>query len=107
MKKNSLVTALTLFVTLNFCFGQSVDFMFKRKIDRVSTEGWSSLTLPPDIFSKVNADYSDLRIYQMGEDTIELPFLIRTKENEYSEEVVTLKELNKSKKNEKLFVTFE
>lgn len=105
--KISLVTVFALSVALNFCFGQSVDFMYKRKLETVSTEGWSSVALPADIFSKVNSDYSDLRVYQIGNDTLELPFLIRTKENEYSEEGVTLKELNKSKKDGKLFVTFE
>src|SRR5690349_20560172 len=105
--KNSLVIVVIFLIAINFCCGQSTDFMFKRKIEPVSAEGWAALTLPADIFSKINRDYSDLRIYQIGKDTVELPFLIKSKENEYSEEVVTLKELNKSKKDGKLFVTFE
>jgi len=105
MKNNFLILVFVLIAS--FAYGQSQEFMYKRKLEPVGTEGWYSITLPATIFSKVNHDYSDIRVLSVEADTTELPYLIRTMESEYTDEVITLQELNKSKKDGKLFVTFE
>jgi len=105
MKNNFLILAFTLIAS--FACGQAQEFMYKRNLEPVSTEGWYSITLPANIFSKVNHDYSDIRVLSVEADTTELPYLIRTMASEYTDEVITLQELNKSKKDGKLFVTFE
>jgi hypothetical protein len=89
-------------------YGQKRDFSFVRKLSTVTEAAWYSVSLPDDIFSRVNASYSDLRIYKItGSDTVEIPYLIRTNEDETQSKKIDLKPFNKSTLNGKLYISFE
>jgi hypothetical protein len=93
---------------ISFVSFSQTQFNYKRKLQAVEKEDWRSVTLPSNIFSKINKDYSDLRIYQInGDDTLEIPFLVKVKNDEIKESTIELPVLNKSKKDGKLFLTFQ
>jgi hypothetical protein len=107
MNKNFLVSLFVL-ICISIGLGQSPRFGYRRKLLPSSKEGWYAVTLPQDIFKHIKSDYSDLRLYQLnGTDTLEIPYLIRIKNDEISEGVISLPVLNKSMKDGKLFLTFQ
>lgn len=57
--------------------GQKEHFLFKRKIQNVSDQ-WHKIPLPDGIFSKINPDFSDLRVFGINQknDTMEIPYLL-------------------------------
>src|ERR1051326_2609374 len=91
-----------------FCFSQTKDFHFRRKISTTDSAGWYSITLPREIFKNLNKDFSDLRIYQLVEkDTIESPYLVKVHQEEVTEEVFHPAAFNQVKKDGRQFFTFE
>lgn len=88
-------------------FGQS-DFAFKRNINGVGKEGWHSISLLPEIFERLNHDLGDLRIYSISDsDTVEIPYLLRIREDETLYEEHELSLFNRSNRNGILYLTFE
>src|SRR5687768_1707126 len=105
MKRNNLILYSLILIT-SLSFGQ--DFNFKRKISGNSEEGWYSVVFPQDIFSHLKNDFSDVRLLSIsGTDTTEIPYLLRVNEDEVAEETIALPVINNSKKDGKLFLTFE
>jgi hypothetical protein len=99
---------LTCSLLISFISFSQTPFSYRRKLQAVEKEEWRSITLPSNIFNKINKDYSDLRIYQLKKnDTLEIPYLIRVKNDEIKESTIELPVLNKSKKDGKLFLTFQ
>lgn len=107
MNKNLLII-LFFTIQLSVCFGQSSDFAYKRKLAPVQKEEWYAITLPVDVFKKLQPGYPDVRLYQFnGKDTTEIPYLIKVKNDEVSEGVISLPVLNKSTKDKSLYLTFQ
>ena len=95
MKRPSIFVALAILFSFD-ASGQS-PFQFRRSIDGVQQPGWYSLTLPHDIFSQLNDDLGDLRIYNVNAgDTVENPYLLKVNDNVFTTEDVQLKLLNRS-----------
>jgi Protein of unknown function (DUF3999) len=87
--------------------GQEKGFKFKRKINGPPSDGWYALPLPDDIYHGLHRNFPDLRIFQFsGGDTLEVPYLLKVRADEATDEVEELQMLNKSKKDGKLFLTF-
>jgi len=106
MNKNILFVFL--FACSIISFAQSPSFNYRRKLASLQKEGWHSIALPPDLFKQVNPGYSDLRLYQLnGTDTTEIPYLLKVRNDEVNEGIISLPVLNKSKKDGKLFLTFQ
>lgn len=102
------LTALLVLITSCACFAQQKDFQYKRMLPPVTQQGWYALTLPAEVFKNIQPDYADLRVVSItGQDTLEVPYILAVKEDEATEEVVQLREINKSRKDDKLYVTFE
>lgn len=102
------LTALLLLITSCACFGQQNDFQYRRTLPPIMQQGWYALTLPAEAFKNIQPDYADLRIISItGQDTLEVPYILEVKEDVATDEAVQLRELNKSRKDGKLFVTFE
>jgi hypothetical protein len=106
MKKIFLV--LSVFVIIPATIFAQESFRYKRKITGVTSDSWYTITLPAEIFNHLNRDFSDLRLYSFtGKDTIEVPYLLKIRAHEVKEEIITLPVINKSKKDDKLYLTFE
>jgi hypothetical protein len=106
MKKIFLVLSVLIIIPAT-TFAQE-GFRYKRKITGVTSDSWHTITLPAEIFNRLNRDFSDLRLYSFtGKDTTEVPYLLKIRAHEVNEEIITLPVINKSKKDDKLYLTFE
>lgn len=104
MKKNKIYSLIFLLLSLN-SFAQTEDFKFKRKIEN-TTETWHKIVLPESDFAKLNAGFSDIRIF--GNNTkIEAPYILKTSENKISQVEIPFQMLNVSSRNSEYFYTFE
>jgi hypothetical protein len=107
MKANSLIALLLLFC-ITIGYSQRPSFLYKRKIANTSQEGWYNIALPVDLFSHLKNDFTDVRIYSIAaNDTIEIPYLLKIREDQITEETVELSVFNKSKKNDVLYFSFD
>jgi len=102
-----LVLAVTSFA-FSFAFAEEVKHNFKREISGIDSE-WHKLVLPDDIYGKISADLSDLRIIGITAkgDTIEAPYLLRVLEDRVVTEEIPFKIINESHNNQGSFFTFE
>ncbi len=105
MKKS--LTICFIFIQVYMALAQA-SFHYKRKLAPVEKEGWYSVVLPADLFQHLTNSYSDVRMLQVNEkDSVEIPYLLRIKNDEISEGFIDLEVLNKSKKDGKLYLTFK
>ncbi len=105
MKKHLMICFL--FVQVSLSLAQT-SFHYKRKLAPIEKEGWYSVVLPVDLFQHITNGYSDIRIIQINEkDSVEIPYLLRIKNDEISEGFIDLPVINQSKKDEKLYLTFK
>lgn len=81
---------------------------YKRELIGVS-EQWHRISLPSDIFEKLNSSMSDIRIYGLmtNGDTVEAPYFIRSMEEQVEEKSVSFKILNQSHNSNGYYFTFE
>lgn len=102
-----ILTALTL-VIISHCFAQDKNFGYRRKVNDIKKEGWYSITLPPDIFAHCEDDQRDIRLFELtGNDTLEVPYLLKKRTTQIKAKEIELDAINKSKKDDILFLTFE
>lgn len=89
-----------------FSFAQ--DFKYKVELNAINNN-WQQINLNTEILSKVKSDFSDIRIYEYGNsnDTIEVPYLIKSLRNTLLERGINFKLLNQVVKDNDLYLTFE
>ncbi|MGK0365058.1 MAG: hypothetical protein ACI85O_002121 [Saprospiraceae bacterium] len=104
--KISLITLL-LFLS-SFAQAQIEDYSRSREIS-TSTETWHKMILPNEMFGQVKSDFSDLRIYGISEknDTIEAPYIVRTKVDKIVSNSIPFKKINASHNDKGYYYTFE
>ncbi len=107
MKTRLLLIALLLFICLS-AYSQTKHYDYKREINGVK-EQWHKIVLPNDIFGKISADFSDIRILGItpSNDTIEAPYFIEVSDEKISQKDVAYNLLNESKNESGYFFTFE
>lgn len=89
-------------------YAQMQDFDYQKELKK-PTEQWHDIELPNDIFSKIDPNFADLRIYGItpNKDTIEAPYILKSQK-----EMSIIKEadftiINQSKTEEGYYFTFE
>lgn len=89
-------------------YAQMADFDYQKEL-KEQREQWHKIELPNDIFSKINPNFTDLRIYGVtpNKDTIEAPYILKSQK-----EMSIIKEadftiINQSKTAEGYYFTFE
>ncbi len=99
---------LLLLLCSTLCFGQWEGYKYQRQLEGVSSS-WHSVPLPNDIFSRLNPDLSDLRIWGIaaGGDTLEMPYLLQNSEAKTVVRELPFRLINQSSKNENYFYTLE
>lgn len=106
MKYRSLLLSVLLLATVSGVAQTS--FKYKRAIADIAQEGWYAVNLPPEIFSDLNEDLGDMRIFSLGNgDTLEIPYLLDVQVDVVSHKDVLLPMFNKSYRDGLLYLTFE
>lgn len=100
-------TLIALFFFTLICTAQE-GFRFKRNIDGIKNEGWHAITLPSDIFTQLNRNLSDIRLFALkGSDTLEIAYILDVQANVETSSKVKLPVLNKSYRDGALYLMFE
>src|SRR5690606_8192993 len=98
MKRNK---ALFLLAALLFPFlvmAQMHTYHYKRPLSGVNAT-WHRIVLPEEMFSRLSADLSDLRIYGISanNDTIETPYLLNIDHTQQKQEDLPFRMINESR----------
>ncbi|RAW01634.1 DUF3999 family protein [Pseudochryseolinea flava] len=106
MKRSDLLAVLFTFIGI-LCHAQS-SYHYARQIPAPTGKGWYGINLPSEIFKHIKSDYGDIRIFKVTKkDTTEIPYIIRIREASAEVNTIPVKQLNKSTRDGKLFITFE
>ena len=108
---NRIPKQLLFVVTIFFAattFGQNKDFLYKRKLQNVSDQ-WHKIQLPDDVFSKINPDFSDLRVIGITQknDTIQIPFLLNNPAKQEVLGEIPFRLINESEIGNGYYYTFD
>ena len=89
-------------------FAQQGDFLFKRKLENVS-EQWHKIQIPDGVFSKINPDFSDLRVLGITQkkDTIEIPYLLNNPAKQEDLKEIPFRLINESETRNGYYFTFD
>ncbi len=103
--KGSILLAFTLMLSSFAATAQINTYRYKRNLNGISDQ-WQALTLPSEIFGKLQSDLSDIRIYgTKGKDTIEVPFIIKENTATKTEQEVKYQLINKVAGKDGNFIT--
>lgn len=101
-----LFTGLLIGFTV-FCSAQMKTYNYKRTLDNVTDE-WHQLTIPDAIFSELNSNLSDLRIYgTTKKDTVEAPYFLKVLSEKIVDKTIPFKIINKTKSEKGYYFTFQ
>lgn len=104
---NRFIVGLLLMGLSHLIYAQQPNFKYQREIKDVK-QNWSKISIPNDLYKKLNPDFSDIRIYSFNDlDTIEVPYLLKIKDEEQSLESVSYTSLNESHDLANYFYTFQ
>lgn len=81
----------------------SAQYTYQRKLSEVTQTGWYRFTLPPAMMTKVKPGFDDLRIYASGNDSTEIPYLVRISADETIREQVKTEPFNISRQGTTLY----
>ncbi|TAJ05463.1 DUF3999 family protein [Marinilabiliaceae bacterium JC017] len=106
MQSNSWICLLLLLCP--YTYGQIDHYNFKRELPGI-TNTWHKITLPDEIFGKVQPSLQDIRIFGItaNNDTLEAPYLLRLTKGVTAKKEVNFKRLNTSKNGKGYYFTFE
>lgn len=95
MKRVKILALLIAMAVSQPAMSQMSAYRWSRAVHAVSDTGWCAIDLPPLVLARSESRFSDFRLYQVGRDTIEAPFLLRTASSALVEKVVPFRILNK------------
>ncbi len=106
MKLNSFLTIIA-FLSISFCFAQMDSYSKKIELKGIDSQ-WHAIEIPNDVFSEVNTNMSDIRIYGVtANDTIEAPYLHKVSKAENSNSEISFNLLNSVNTQKGYFYTYE
>lgn len=107
-KIKTLRLLMLIAVTLILSFAATAQintYHYKRNLNGISDQ-WQVLTLPSEVFGKLQSDLSDVRIYGIkGKDTIEVPFIVKENTASKTEQEVKYQLINKVVGKDGYFIT--
>lgn len=83
----------------------SAQYTYQRKLSDVAQTGWYRFTLPPAMFPKIKPGFDDLRIHATGNDSTEIPYLVRIAADETTQAEIKAEPFNISRQGTTLFFT--
>ena len=89
-------------------FGQMGQYNYKRAAKSIHDQ-WHKIILPDQVFGKVAADLSDIRIFGItkSHDTLTAPYILQVATEKIVDSEVDFKLINQSKNNNGYYFTFE
>lgn len=101
------LTLLTIFLC-GMAIGQNSSFKYKRDLQGIEQD-WHKITLPDEVFGKINSNFSDLRILGITDkqDTTTAPYLLQIAETEFVEEEISFTLINQVSNQNGAYFTFE
>ena len=89
-------------------YGQKTGSTYRRELSEVQDE-WHQLIFPEDIYGKAKSDFSDMRVVGVNSkgDSLEAPYILRVLNEKFIDKEVEFTLLNKSKKKDIYYYTFE
>lgn len=91
------------FVFLLISVTASAQYSYQRKLSEVTHTGWYRFAIPPAMLTKVKSNFDDLRIYTTGNDSTEIPYLVRIAADEIIREQVKTEPFNISRQGTTLY----
>ncbi|MCW5912571.1 MAG: DUF3999 family protein [Cyclobacteriaceae bacterium] len=99
-RKLNLLSILLLLGTSVFA-----QYAYQRKLPDVTQTGWYRFTLPPAMLTRLKPGFADLRIYAAGNDSTEIPYLVRIAADEVMRVPVAAEPFNVSWQGATLYFT--
>lgn len=89
-------------------YAQEYSFKYQRSLDRV-TDSWHKIQIPNEAYSKLNSDFSDVRILGVmtNGDTIEAPYILKVLDDTYDNHTIGFNLINEVSKSNTYYYTFE
>lgn len=108
MTTKANICILLLFWIYSNAYGQMDKYKYSRQLEGVS-EQWHRITLPHEVFGKVQGNLSDVRLFGIlaNKDTIEVPYLLRIKSDKISEIELQSKTINSVNNENGYYYTLE
>lgn len=106
--KNKISLFILFYFLSAITFGQINNYRYQRTITGIKDQ-WHKIELPDEIFSKLKADFSDIRIIGLTKqnDTLEAPYILNEGSEKVSAKKMDFSLLNQSKNEKGFFYTFE
>lgn len=106
IQRNKTVLTLLFTCCLGFIFCQFNSFKYRAKLSQPSST-WHKVKLTPSVFDAVKTDFSDIRIFNIKkQDTIELPYILKTNYKKYKKQLNHFNIINQSQKTGVYYYTF-
>ncbi len=100
--------ALPFILLANLGWAQEYEFKYQRNLEGV-TDTWHAIEIPDDAYSKLNSDFSDVRILGIlaNGDTVEAPYILQVQADSYDNKVIDFSLINEVKNSGSYYYTFE
>lgn len=99
-----LIFSFSLF-HIGLFFSQLETYKFKAKLSNPNST-WHKIKLNSSVLDAVKSDFSDIRIFNVRKnDTIEVPFVLKTNYREYKKEIHQFKIYNQAQKSDEFYYT--
>ncbi len=89
-------------------FAQEYKFNYQRELKGI-TDTWHTIEVPTEVYSKINSDFSDIRIIGItaSRDTIEAPYIVKEHADVFKNNRISFNRINEVNNKQGYFYTFE
>ena len=92
--KLNITTGILSVLFSSGAFAQFGSYSYKRELSKTEKENYYSIPLSPEVIARSQSNLSDIRIYNIDADTIEIPYLIDYMGTKIKEEAVAFDLIN-------------
>ncbi|MCF6351386.1 MAG: DUF3999 family protein [Cyclobacteriaceae bacterium] len=102
------VAVLLIMLLAKLANAQEHKFEYQCTLEGIA-DTWHTINIPTDAYSKLNSDFSDLRIIGItaSGDTIEAPYILKVKTDAYDDKPIDFNLINEVSNSQGYFYTFE
>ncbi len=99
---------LIIMAAYSLSYAQMDKYDYKRKLQGISNQ-WHKIIMPNELFAKTSQNLTDMRIFGLtaGNDTIEVPYILRLTTEKISSKEVAFRTINVSHNSKGYYFTFE
>jgi len=106
--KLAFTALFAIVLSSNGLFAQEHVYKYQRSLQGIS-DMWHSVDIPTETYSKLNTDFSDVRIIgiKTNGDTIEAPYILKVEADKYENKIVNFNLINEVKNTNGYYYTFK